>query len=226
MARGGDRDQRVVVERCSRSPFKIEPLHKKVIKSCVYKFVLGGIEAAIVLDTSVTMVGLTQEEKVMQFGLEFLSGHWVRDPRALHACDAGANSSSLIRSSVGLCFHVGLKNDHIRVDMTLGCKSVSLGYSELFVVLAELARKRLADIALNRLPESEQGWVDTPDLVYALGLDDEILNVTIFRLRKLFQRYGLENARDIVERRRKQIRIGIRQLKLIEAQVNKGLHSA
>lgn len=161
----------------------------------------------------------------MQFGLEFLSGHWVRDPRALHACDAGVNPSSLIRSSVGLCFYVGLQKDRIRVEMTLGCTSVSLGYSELFVVLAELARKRLDDMALNRLPESEQGWVDTPDLVHEMGLDDETLNLTIFRLRKLFQRYGLENARDIVERRRKQIRIGIRQLKLIEAQVNKGPHS-
>lgn len=169
------------------------------------------------------MVELTQEETVMQTALQSLFGHWVRDPRALHACDAKANPSSLIPSSVGLCFHVGLEKDRIHVEMTLGCKTVRLGYSELFVALCALARKRLNDAAMNRLPESEQGWVDTPDLMHDLGLDEEVLNVTIFRLRKLFQRQDLENARDIVERRRKQIRIGIRDLKVIEAQMNQGV---
>lgn len=146
-----------------------------------------------------------------------LESQWVKNAYALQACDADALTLSPSAKSVTeMRFFVDAKEEHIRLDVTYGCKIIAFEESALFVVLLRLAEKQLEDSKANKSPPSEQGWVYTSDFLDD-SLEEEALNLAICRLRKLFQRRGIENAWSIVERRRKQLRIGIRQLKIIRA---------
>lgn len=146
-----------------------------------------------------------------------LESQWVKNAYALQACDADALTLSPSAKSVTeMRFFVDAKEEHIRLDVTYGCKVIAFEESALFVVLLRLAEKQLEDSKANKSPPSEQGWVYTSDFLDD-SLEEEALNLAICRLRKLFQRRGIENAWSIVERRRKQLRIGIRQLKIIRA---------
>ena len=136
---------------------------------------------------------------------------WVKNAYALQACDPEAVTSSPSAKSVTeMRFYVDAAEEHIRLDVSYGCKVIRFEESALFLVLLRLAEQRLEDVAAKK-PQSEQGWLFTSDFL-ADSLEEEALNLVICRLRKLFQRRGIECARDIVERRRKQLRIAVERL--------------
>lgn len=143
-----------------------------------------------------------------------LEHQWVRDAYALQACDTETNAFSPSAKSVTeMRFHVDAKEEHIRLDVTYGCNVYRFEESALFVVLLRLARKKQEDIVAKSKPKSEQGWVYTSEFL-SDSLEEEALNLAICRLRKLFQRRGIENAWNIVERRRKQLRIAVERLEV------------
>ncbi|MCB9741232.1 MAG: FHA domain-containing protein [Alphaproteobacteria bacterium] len=67
-------------------------------------------------------------------------------------------------------------------------------------LLLTLARHRLADIEEGQPPE-EQGWVYREDLCRMLALDLGLLNLYVFRARKVLSEAGVAGAASLVERR-------------------------
>lgn len=115
--------------------------------------------------------------------------------------------STMTMETLTLRLHASLDEQHIRIDIMHGDEVVELRESALFGPLYRLAKKRLKDKAAGELPEKEHGWMDTVDIAHELDL-----NRTVCRLRKLFRRAGVQGAWNIVERRRKKIRIGTGRL--------------
>jgi hypothetical protein len=74
-----------------------------------------------------------------------------------------------------------------------------------------LARARLRDRARAELAEGEHGWCYADSLARDLGSTPERLNVDIHRFRKQLAQLGIEQAANVVERRRLtgQLRLGV-----------------
>lgn len=115
-------------------------------------------------------------------------------------------------ATVLLRFHVSGDENHIRLDIVNGDETIELGERALFGVLLALARKRHADEMAAKLPASERGWYDLPDLAHELEVDELIVNTNIHRLRRLFKQTGVEGGWDIIENRLKKRRLGTTRL--------------
>jgi hypothetical protein len=123
-------------------------------------------------------------------------------------------------AALTLRFHVSLDEDHVRLDALDapgGGVVVSFGQRSCFYALLLLARERRNNAADARLSESEHGWLYVDDLMKGLLMDERHLNVTVFRIREAFGKAGIVGAEGIVERRPRQMRIGIGSLVEIKA---------
>jgi hypothetical protein len=133
---------------------------------------------------------------------------------------AGTQNATDVPSivTVRLRLRVSLNEDHVHVELLLGPRVIELGEKASFYLLYVLAKERLADAAKEpKLPESEQGWYDIPTLCADLATDERALNVTVFRLREAFAKAKMEGAEGMVERRLRQMRIGIDRVEIIRA---------
>jgi hypothetical protein len=112
-------------------------------------------------------------------------------------------------------FRVSSDEEHVELVMHCGAGPVDLGARGHNYLLLLLARQRLADAGQN-LPAGTCGWVYQDELVRALKVSAERLNIDIFRIRKQFEAIGLSEPASIVERRprTKQLRIGVASLAL------------
>lgn len=124
-------------------------------------------------------------------------------------------------ATLTLRFHVSRDQEHVRLDALDGPDGevvVSLGRRACFYPLLLLARERRTDAADAGLSESEHGWFHVDDLMKALlPMDERHLNVTVYRIREAFGKAGIVGAEGIVERRPRQMRIGIAGLVEIQA---------
>jgi hypothetical protein len=127
--------------------------------------------------------------------------------RAVETAEKMHTTATLTMDTLALRLHASLDEQHISIDIVRGDDVIVLGESVLFGPLYRLARKRLVDKVEGKLPENEHGWMFTVDLA-----DELELNRTVCRLRKLFRRVGVQGAWNVVERRRKKIRIGTGRL--------------
>jgi hypothetical protein len=82
--------------------------------------------------------------------------------------------------------------------------------------LLTLARARLRDEAAPDLAEPQRGWVLVDDLCRSLAMDENRLNVEIFRIRQDFVTVGLADATSVVQRRRgsRLLRLGTARLSI------------
>ncbi|MFT3767771.1 MAG: FHA domain-containing protein [Minicystis sp.] len=80
--------------------------------------------------------------------------------------------------------------------------------------LLTLARARLADDGDARLAEPSRGWLPVDDLCRMLAVDENTLNVHIYRIRQDLAAVAIHNAAALIERRRgsRQIRLGTRRI--------------
>ncbi|MGA3124443.1 MAG: FHA domain-containing protein [Polyangiaceae bacterium] len=118
-------------------------------------------------------------------------------------------------AEIRLVFRVSSDEEHVELVMHCGAGPVDLGARGHNYLLLLLARQRLADAGQN-LPAGTCGWVYQDELVRALKVSAERLNIDIFRIRKQFEAIGLSEPASIVERRprTKQLRIGVASLAL------------
>ena len=123
--------------------------------------------------------------------------------------------TSLSLNTLSLRFHVSRNQEHVSVDIVHGEDVVPLGERTVFDVLLQLARERLKDAAAGALPEEEQGWYDLEALTQDLRVDEKVLNTTICRVRKAFGKAGVERPAGIVERRRRELRIGTSRVEIL-----------
>lgn len=108
-----------------------------------------------------------------------------------------------------LAFHVTADEEHVRVVATDGVNAMDLGERTIFQLLYLLARERRSDSADAKLPEVDRGWVYVSDLLQNLHVSEQNLNVMIFRLRATFAKAGIASAESLLQRRGRQIRIGV-----------------
>jgi predicted component of type VI protein secretion system len=81
-----------------------------------------------------------------------------------------------------------------------------------------LARARLRDRESAHLAEPQRGWLFVDDLCRTLSMDENKLNVEIYRIRKDAASLGLPGAAAMIERRRasRQLRIGTDKVVVLE----------
>ncbi|MEL6342743.1 MAG: FHA domain-containing protein [Myxococcota bacterium] len=115
---------------------------------------------------------------------------------------------------LSLHFAVSLDEEHVELEARFGNRTYDLKSRAHHYLLLTLARQRLKDSENEDLPRSAHGWVYQDDLLKMLNVDNNKLNVDIFRARKQFAAAGVEGAARIVERRTttRQLRIGIGDL--------------
>jgi hypothetical protein len=118
-------------------------------------------------------------------------------------------------ASFTLRFHESVDGEHVSVDLLDEGKVRPLGERTCFDMLLHLARERRKDAADAKLPEADQGWLFVSDLIHDLNVTEQHLNVMIFRVRAVFAESSVAGAESIVERRRRQIRIGMESGRLV-----------
>lgn len=87
-------------------------------------------------------------------------------------------------------------------------------------LLVLLARYRLQDDELG-VSASEAGWRFADEIAHALGLDQQNLNVQVYRARSDIEKLGFQDSSSIIERRTmtRQMRIGFASDRLVVARL-------
>lgn len=83
-------------------------------------------------------------------------------------------------------------------------------------LLLELGRARNRDLEQG-LPPDEQGWVHRDELCRRLGVDNQLLNLWVYRARRQLVEAGVVDATRVVERRAgsQALRIGVARVEII-----------
>jgi hypothetical protein len=128
-------------------------------------------------------------------------------PRTAHARSSSAPEVDL--ATCELTFRVSRDEEHVELVARAGEVEVELPHRAHTYLLLILARARLEDH--DAAAPGEEGWVYQDDLMRALRMDENHLNVQLFRARGQMERAQLHNAQRIVERRRgsRQVRLGV-----------------
>jgi hypothetical protein len=120
-------------------------------------------------------------------------------PLAVAATEA-AEQPDLRLSTWQWHFFVSGDEEYVRLELTSAERKVDLGARAHTYLLLTLARLR----------EGSDGWIYVDELCRMLTIEEQALNVHIFRARSELGRAGFEDAADVIERRRptRQLRAG------------------
>jgi hypothetical protein len=122
-----------------------------------------------------------------------------------------------------LRFSVSRDEEYVALTAHGEHKVFDLGARAHHNVLLMLARSRLADrkapptARAGAAPESAEGWVYQDELADKLAIDENHLNVAVFRCRRQLAEAGIIGAADIVERRRptREVRLGVSNIEIV-----------
>jgi hypothetical protein len=157
---------------------------------------------AWILETEQTRRGACDREIVHVAGEP-----WVLElPRAVLATseEGGANSAP---GAFELRLALSRDEEHVEVSVLHAGIETALPPRAAHYLLVILARARLAD---HEASPAERGWVDRDELCRMLRIDENHLNVTIFRLRKQLAALKIQGIGELVARRpgTGQVRLG------------------
>lgn len=116
-------------------------------------------------------------------------------------------------AQLSIHFRVSRDEEHIEMLVRAGGRTEALDHRAHSYLLLTLARARI-EAAESDLPDSERGWLYHDELARGIGCSEGHLNMLVFRARQHLASIGIEDAQDIIERRRGsgQIRIGLADL--------------
>lgn len=109
---------------------------------------------------------------------------------------------------VELSFRVSQDEERVEVLVKLPAGAKLLPPRAHYYTLLVLARARLRDQGDAALPELARGWVAVVELCRMLAVDEDRLNVDIYRIRRDLGALGLHNPAAVIERQRGQLRLG------------------
>ncbi len=112
-------------------------------------------------------------------------------------------------NDLSLRFSVSRDEEYVRLQVRQQDREVDLGARAHHYVILTLARTRIEDAGQGLSCES-QGWVYFDDLAKELDMDEQHVNVAIYRCRQQLNKAGVKGAAGIVERRRLRISRGSR----------------
>ena len=112
------------------------------------------------------------------------------------------------RPEIELTFNVSQNEEHVSLNLAISQRRFDLGQRNHHYLLLLLARKRMADNAKGIIL-SEQGWIYLEQLCQMLKLNENHINVQIYRIRKQMTSILPQSLflPQIIERRTGQIRI-------------------
>jgi hypothetical protein len=146
-----------------------------------------------------------QDGEVLHLAGQFFVLHLpVADPQTVPAAGAGPTLDDLL-----LFLRVSRDEEYVEVGVEGHAGPPMLPPRSHHYTLLTLARARLRDELDQTLADHQRGWVFVDDLCRALSMEENRLNVEIYRIRQDFASLGLSDHAAIVERRR-----GSRQLRL------------
>ena len=123
---------------------------------------------------------------------------------------ASAQHRTLTLKNLRLLFRVSLDEEHIELIVSAGTRSFDLGARAFHGVLLALARARREDEKNSALPETAHGWVYKDDLLKEVGIAESLLNLHALQARREFEKLGVVDFYDIVDRRRAgKLRLGV-----------------
>ncbi|HSY23450.1 MAG TPA: hypothetical protein VK841_15085 [Polyangiaceae bacterium] len=127
-----------------------------------------------------------------------------------------AERAPLVLDQLDFHFFISRDGEFVRLELTGDGVTIDLGGRVHHRALATLAERRLADRAMG-LPETSCGWVYADDLHREAGNESLLVNLHVFRARKLLASKGIAGAAAIVERRTSthEIRIGTGRLAIV-----------
>jgi hypothetical protein len=149
---------------------------------------------------------------------------------ALHLPEIAATTWDTDRASLGLeqltlRFAVTRDEEHVELSAIAGGKSIDLGSRAHLYVLLTLARARLEDRALaaqsgqigDAAAARSHGWRYQDELATMLDMDDQYLNVAVYRCRRQLAALGVAGTANIIERRMstRQMRLGIDSIEIV-----------
>lgn len=109
-------------------------------------------------------------------------------------------------SEVKLRFCVSPRSGDVDLTLEINGRRLSAGNHVYYRPLLLLAQARLDD-RKSGLPEAEEGWRSRSDLLEALEVCNERLNLDIHRVRRMLLQRGIVDAVKIVQRRRQSMTI-------------------
>ncbi len=144
------------------------------------------------------------DQEAFEVGNESFRFHLPVAHRSTEPLDAGLDWQDIL-----LEFLVSRDEEHVELVMHWHGRQTSLGSRAHHYLLLELARRRVAERGAH-LPEPSCGWVYHDELSRALRMDEQRVNLEVFRLRQQFAKLNLREPMRIVERRprTRQLRIG------------------
>ena len=124
-------------------------------------------------------------------------------------------SDGNISTPINLNFTVSKNEEHVSLCILFENKPIDLGERTHHYLLLILARKRLTDHQ-SGLDDSEQGWIDKNLLSQQTGLDENYINIQIYRFRKQLIK-AMPSAMQllqIIERRRGELRFALKSVEI------------
>ena len=160
---------------------------------------------------------VADRQSVRAGGREFL----LRVPDQIAATWDNSSPAPHLRA-LTLRFAVSRDEEYVALTAHAEHQVIDLGARAHHAVLLTLARTRLEDrksLAIprgNESPESAEGWIYQDELADKLAIDENHLNVAIFRCRRQLAEAGIIGAADIVERRRptREVRLGVSKIEI------------
>jgi hypothetical protein len=151
-------------------------------------------------------------------GREFL----LRVPDLIAATWDNTSPAPHLRA-LTLRFSVSRDEEYVALTALGDNQVIDLGARAHHAVLLMLARTRLDDRKTPPLPrdgaspESAEGWIYQDELADKLAIDENHLNVAVFRCRRQLAEAGIIGAADIVERRRptREVRLGVSRIEIV-----------
>lgn len=116
---------------------------------------------------------------------------------------------------ISLQLTVSRDEEHVSCRMRHDGHDVELvARAHAFLLLA-LARARTADDERG-LPPGEQGWLHRDELCQRLGIDNQLLNLWVYRARRQLVQAGVADATQVIERRAgsQQLRIAVPRVEI------------
>ena len=148
--------------------------------------------------------------EAFEVGKESFRFHLPVAHRSTEPLDAGLSWDDVL-----LEFLVSLDEEHVELVMHWQGRQTSLGSRAHHYLLLELARRRVTDRGAN-VPEPACGWTYHDELSRALRMEEQKVNLEVFRLRQQFAKLNLREPMRIIERRprTRQLRIGAAALRI------------
>jgi hypothetical protein len=117
-------------------------------------------------------------------------------------------------ADVSLRFEVSRDEEHVVITVLHQNRRIPLEPREHGYLLLTLARARASD---RELPVGQRGWIEREELERMLAIDENALNVWIYRARQQLLDAGIEGAQGIVEVRKGKRRLGTDRFEVVSA---------